>query len=641
MLIDSPLPSRLLHRGRASAACWRARAAAGVGEMVTIGTTLDAVAGGAGASPRRMPNVWCTVGVHPHEAAEEPVPDARGRSPRWPAIRKVIGIGEVRARLLLRHGAARRAAGRASAPISAAARQAGLPLAIHARDADDDIAAILREERDSGGDFAFLLHCFSSGAGAGRGGGGAGRLCQLLGHPDLPAIAANCGRSPAIFRRDRLLVETDAPYLAPVPFRGKRNEPAFVAHTAAVLAEVRGLEPEALGRPDDGEFPPPVPQGGLSRDAGDRSSARGGSAGVPLIGGADGGGDWGACDPAEPRNRRTRTSIVVESDAGTRLLVDTGAGPADAVAGLPGAAGRRGALHPCACRPHHRPRRRARCSTASPAGRSTPSPRAATLDELTRRFDYAFKPWQPPGFFRPVLVPQRVTAGDTVETAGMRSGCSTRTTGSSTRSACASAASAIRPMWSDLDEAALAALEGVDTWVVGCFQRHGRTRRTRIWTGAGMGAPGRRAADGADAYGHRHGLGLAAATCRPVSSRAMTAWCWRWRTKPTGTADNFNPDFPSSVLRQWAALLAGFRSGVLVLPHPKLGVISSGRAAPAPVERKSPFEGRAAPAPAASEFGERPRDLGLLHPDFVGERTLIEPPPLRPVEPGREPEEDP
>ena len=68
---------------------------------------------------------------------------------------------------------------------------------------------------------------------------------------------------------DRLLVETDAPYLAPVPFRGKRNEPAYVAHTARVLAEVRGTGARGAGRPDDGEFPPPVPQGGLSRDAGD------------------------------------------------------------------------------------------------------------------------------------------------------------------------------------------------------------------------------------------------------------------------------------------------------------------------------------------------------------------------------------
>jgi TatD DNase family protein len=126
-----------------------------------------------------------------------------------------------------------------------AARLAGLPLAIHARDADGDIAAILQDERDTGGDFSFLLHCFSSSralAEAAVAMGGHVSFSGILTFPKSHELREIARDLPA----DRLLVETDAPYLAPVPFRGKRNEPAYVTHTARVLAEVRGLEPAAL-----------------------------------------------------------------------------------------------------------------------------------------------------------------------------------------------------------------------------------------------------------------------------------------------------------------------------------------------------------------------------------------------------------
>ena len=126
-----------------------------------------------------------------------------------------------------------------------AARLTGLPLAIHARDADLDIARILQDECDTGGKFDFLLHCFSSSrmlAEAAVGMGGYVSFSGILTFPKSNELREIARDLPA----DRLLVETDAPYLAPVPFRGKRNEPGHVTHTAKVLAAVRGLGPEAL-----------------------------------------------------------------------------------------------------------------------------------------------------------------------------------------------------------------------------------------------------------------------------------------------------------------------------------------------------------------------------------------------------------
>jgi len=126
-----------------------------------------------------------------------------------------------------------------------AARMAKLPICIHARDADTDIAAILREERDTGGPFDFLLHCFSSGRGLAEAAIEMGGYLSFSGILTFPKSSENRDIARDV-PADRLLVETDAPYLAPVPFRGKRNEPAHVVHTARVLADVRGLDPAAL-----------------------------------------------------------------------------------------------------------------------------------------------------------------------------------------------------------------------------------------------------------------------------------------------------------------------------------------------------------------------------------------------------------
>jgi TatD DNase family protein len=134
----------------------------------------------------------------------------------------------------------------------AAARQSGLPLVIHSRDADDDMAAILEDEAGQGA-FPFLLHCFSSGAELARLAvrlGGYVSFSGMLTFPKSEAIRAVAAETPA----DRLLVETDSPYLAPVPFRGKRCEPGYVVHTAAKLAEVRGLGIAALAELTTGNF---------------------------------------------------------------------------------------------------------------------------------------------------------------------------------------------------------------------------------------------------------------------------------------------------------------------------------------------------------------------------------------------------
>ncbi len=211
-------------------------AAAGVGEMVTIGTRLTRSAE-MRALAEAHPNVWCTVGIHPHNAGEGevPTPEAIVAETHHP---KVIGIGESGLDYFYDKAPRDRQQAGFRAHIRAA-RLSGLPLCIHARDADEDIAAILREEAGQGA-FPFLLHCFSSGRGLAEAAlalGGYISFSGILTFPKSQEIRDIARDVP----KERLLVETDAPYLAPVPFRGKRNEPGHVAHTAKVLAEVHGM----------------------------------------------------------------------------------------------------------------------------------------------------------------------------------------------------------------------------------------------------------------------------------------------------------------------------------------------------------------------------------------------------------------
>lgn len=210
--------------------------AAGVCTMVTISTRVrrfDEIR----AIAERHPEVWCSVGTHPHNAAEEldVTADDLVRLAEHP---RVVAIGEAGLDYFYDH-APREAQALGLRTHIEAARRTGLPLVIHARDADADMATILDEETARGA-FPLVLHCFSSGAGLAATGvrlGGYVSFSGILTFKKSEEIRAIARTVP----RDRLLVETDAPYLAPPPHRGKRNEPAFVVRTAAVLAETLGI----------------------------------------------------------------------------------------------------------------------------------------------------------------------------------------------------------------------------------------------------------------------------------------------------------------------------------------------------------------------------------------------------------------
>jgi TatD DNase family protein len=243
MLIDSHCHLDYFNApGEAEAVIARARAA-GVTQMVTIGVTLTQSAQ-AIAIAAAHDDVWACVGIHPNHAGEEgpvPAPEAIAALAEHP---KVIGIGESGLDYFYKDADPAVQAENFRANIRAA-HISGLPLAIHARDADDDIIKILREERAGGQTFDFLLHCFSSGRALAEAAiemGGYISFSGILTFPKSEELRAIAADMPL----DRLLVETDSPYLAPVPFRGKRNEPAYTRHTADVLARVRGLTPEAI-----------------------------------------------------------------------------------------------------------------------------------------------------------------------------------------------------------------------------------------------------------------------------------------------------------------------------------------------------------------------------------------------------------
>ena len=219
---------------------------AGVQTLLTISTKLGEFPG-VRAIAESDSDVWCSVGIHPHEAAAEADPGVAGLV-SLAQHEKVVGIGETGLDFYYEHSPRPRQEALFRAHCRAA-RETGLPLIVHTRDADPETAQILAEEGPPKG----VIHCFSTGRQL------AEKALELGFHISLSGILTfkNAEALRAIARDvplERLLVETDAPYLAPVPLRGKRNEPAFIVHTAKLLAELKGVSVETLAQATSENF---------------------------------------------------------------------------------------------------------------------------------------------------------------------------------------------------------------------------------------------------------------------------------------------------------------------------------------------------------------------------------------------------
>jgi len=217
--------------------------AAGIGRIVTISTRVRRI-DGLLAITARFPNVYCSVGTHPHNANEEDgiAADELIALTKHP---KVVALGEAGLDNFYTDGSPE-AQERGFRAHIAAARATGLPLVIHTREADDACGRILEEEMAKG-PFRAVLHCYTGGRELAMKAIGLGLSISFTGiltFKNSQAIRDIAAELPA----DRIMVETDAPYLAPGKFRGKRNEPSFVVETAKVLAETRGVSLEEITR---------------------------------------------------------------------------------------------------------------------------------------------------------------------------------------------------------------------------------------------------------------------------------------------------------------------------------------------------------------------------------------------------------
>ena len=226
----------------------RARAA-GIGLMLTICDRVSAFDAVREIADTHA-DIWCSIGTHPHEAKENLTLSVNDLTDR--ATGRVVGIGETGLDYFYDHSP--RDSQRAIFVIHIKAAQlTGLPLIVHSRDADDEMAEILEEEYAKG-PFKILLHCYTSGPDLARRAAALGAVFSVSGIATFKAAEA----VRAVIRdmpADRIIVETDCPYLAPVPMRGRRNEPAFLPHVLAKLAEVRGWTlDEAEARTEDAFF---------------------------------------------------------------------------------------------------------------------------------------------------------------------------------------------------------------------------------------------------------------------------------------------------------------------------------------------------------------------------------------------------
>jgi TatD DNase family protein len=241
MLIDShchlDFPD---YAGKVDEVLARARSA-GVGVCVSIGTELKRFPG-VKAVAEAHADVWCSVGVHPHESEKELLDDEAALVAEA-AHPKVVGIGETGLDYYYEHSPRQPQQANFRSHI-AAARRTKLPVIVHTRDAEDDTIAILREEMAKGA-FTGLIHCFT---GTQKLADAALELGMYISVSGIATFKNSIALREVIknIPLDHLLVETDAPYLAPVPHRGKTNEPAFVVHTAAMLAQLKGVGKDEL-----------------------------------------------------------------------------------------------------------------------------------------------------------------------------------------------------------------------------------------------------------------------------------------------------------------------------------------------------------------------------------------------------------
>jgi TatD DNase family protein len=216
---------------------------AGIGRIVTISTRVKRLAGLL-AITERFPNVYCSVGTHPHQADEEDGISA----PELIELTnhpKVVALGEAGLDYFYQHGS-RDAQARGFRTHIAAARATGLPLVIHTRDADEDCGRILEDEMAKGS-FRAVLHCYTGGRDLAMKAISLGLSISFTGiltFSKSQALRDLAAELPA----DRIMVETDSPFLAPGKFRGKRNEPSYVVEVAKVLAETRGVSLEEISR---------------------------------------------------------------------------------------------------------------------------------------------------------------------------------------------------------------------------------------------------------------------------------------------------------------------------------------------------------------------------------------------------------
>jgi len=226
----------------------RARAA-GVGMMLNIATReseWDAVL----ATAVREADVWATVGIHPHEADEHPDVDTQKLVSRA-AHPRIAGIGETGLDYYYDHSDRDRQRRSFRAHI-AAARETGLPLIVHTRDAEEDTMDILRDEMGKGA-YSGVIHCFTASGAFADAAMELGLYISISGIVTFKS-AKDLQQTAARLPLERLLIETDSPFLAPVPHRGKACEPAFVADTARFLAELRGEDVGILARATSANF---------------------------------------------------------------------------------------------------------------------------------------------------------------------------------------------------------------------------------------------------------------------------------------------------------------------------------------------------------------------------------------------------